>query len=170
MSDSSQLHQLQHTRLLCPQLFPGVCANSCPLSWWCYLAISSPAALLSFAFNLSQHQCFSNESTPAGTSAKEHACQVRTRKRDGLDPWVGKIPCRRKWQPTPVLLPGEAHGQRSLVGCTPWGHKESGMTDLLTLTYLLKGIKMLIFLECLLGARYFHSLLFILTKILCGRR
>ena len=52
----------------------------------------------------------------------------------------------------------------------PMGHKESGMTDLLTLTYLLKGIKMLIFLECLLGARYFHSLLFILTKILCGRR
>ena len=34
----------------------------------------------------------------------------------GLDPWVGKIPWRRKWQPTPVFLPGESYGQRSLVG------------------------------------------------------
>ena len=37
--------------------------------------------------------------------------------------WVGKILCRRKWQPTPVFLPGEFHGQRSLAGCSPWGHK-----------------------------------------------
>ena len=37
---------------------------------------------------------------------------------------VGKIPCRRKWQPTPVFLPGEFHGQRSLAGYSPWGHKE----------------------------------------------
>ena len=36
---------------------------------------------------------------------------------------------RRKWQPTPVLLPGESHGGRSLVGYSPWGHKESDMTD-----------------------------------------
>ena len=43
--------------------------------------------------------------------------------RRGFDPWVGKIPCRRKWQPTPVLLPGKFHGWRSLVGYSPWGHK-----------------------------------------------
>ena len=42
----------------------------------------------------------------------------------GFDPWVGKIPWRGKWQPTPVFLPGEFHGQRSLVGCSPRGHKE----------------------------------------------
>ena len=41
----------------------------------------------------------------------------------GSDPWVGKIPWRRKWQPTPVLLPGESHGGRSLVGYSPWGRK-----------------------------------------------
>ena len=40
-------------------------------------------------------------------------------KRCGLDPWVGKIPWRSKWQPTPVFLPGEFHGQRSLVGYSP---------------------------------------------------
>ena len=39
---------------------------------------------------------------------------------------------RRKWQPTPVFLPGESHRQRSLVGCSPWGRKESGMTKQLT--------------------------------------
>ena len=49
--------------------------------------------------------------------------------RRGFDPWVGKIPWSGKRQPTPVFLPGESHGQRSLVDYSPWGHKESGMTD-----------------------------------------
>ena len=52
-----------------------------------------------------------------------------------FNPWVGKIPWRRKWQPTLVLLPGKSHGQRSLVGYSPWGHKESDTTEWL---YLLK--------------------------------
>ena len=43
--------------------------------------------------------------------------------------WVGKIPWRKKWQPTPVFLPGQFHGQRSLVGCSPWGHRESDLTE-----------------------------------------
>ena len=47
----------------------------------------------------------------------------------GFSPWVGKIPWRRKRQPTPVLLPGKSHGQRSLVGCSPWGRKESDTTE-----------------------------------------
>ena len=42
-----------------------------------------------------------------------------------VDLWVGKIPWRRVWQPTPVFLLGESHGQRSLVGYSPWGRKES---------------------------------------------
>ena len=48
-----------------------------------------------------------------GTSGKEPACQCRGHKRYGFNPWVGKIPWRRAWQPTPVFLPGESHGQRS---------------------------------------------------------
>ena len=48
---------------------------------------------------------------------------------NNLDLWVKKIPGRRKWQPTPVFLPGESHGQRSLVGYSPRGLKESGMTE-----------------------------------------
>ena len=49
--------------------------------------------------------------------------------RPGFNPWVGKIPRRRKWQPTLVLLPGESHGQRTLVGYSPWGCKESDTTE-----------------------------------------
>ena len=45
--------------------------------------------------------------------------------RPGFNPWVGKIPWRRKWHPTPVLLPGKSHGQKILVGYGPWGRKES---------------------------------------------
>ena len=51
---------------------------------------------------------------------KESACQFRRSKRHGFNPWVGKIPCKRKWQPTPVCLPEESHGQRSLAGYSPW--------------------------------------------------
>ena len=46
-------------------------------------------------------------------------------KTHGFSPWVRKSPWRRAWQPTPVFLPGESQGQRSLAGCSPWGQKES---------------------------------------------
>ena len=46
-----------------------------------------------------------------------------------FDPWVRKIPWRRKWQLTPVFLPVKSHGERSLAGCSPWGHKESDMAE-----------------------------------------
>ena len=49
--------------------------------------------------------------------------------RPGFDLWVGKIPWRKKWQSTPALLPGKSHGQRSLVGYSPWGRKESDTTE-----------------------------------------
>ena len=60
---------------------------------------------------------------------KESACQCRRHRRLRFDPWAVKVPWSRKWQPTPVFLPGESHGQRSLVGYSPWGHKESDMTE-----------------------------------------
>ena len=77
-------------------------------------------------------------STPLGfpdySSGEEPDCQCR---RPGFNPWVGKISWRRKWQPTPVLLPGKSHGWRSLVGYSPWGRKESDMTERLHFTSLL---------------------------------
>ena len=66
---------------------------------------------------------------PGGTSGKELTCQYRRHKTFGFDHWVRKILQRRKWQPTPVFLPGKSHGQRSLAGYTPWGFKESDMTE-----------------------------------------
>ena len=63
---------------------------------------------------------------------KNLACQCRRRKRRSFDPWIRKIPWNRKWQPTPVFLPGKSHGQRSLAGYSPWGRKESNTTGLST--------------------------------------
>ena len=54
----------------------------------------------------------------------------------GLIPGSGKFPWRRKWQPIPVFLPGKSHGQRTLVGYSPWTHKESNMTEQLSIRIL----------------------------------
>ena len=66
------------------------------------------------------YTCEKRSGLPWWLSGKQPACQCW---RHGLDSWVGKIPWRRKWQPTPVFLPGKSHGQRSLVGFSPWGRK-----------------------------------------------
>ena len=58
----------------------------------------------------------------------------------GFDPWVRKILWRRKWQPTPVFLPGKSHGQRSLAGYTPKVHKASDRTEWLARDSLLGHI------------------------------
>ena len=82
--------------------------------------------------------------TPGGgplrwLSCKESTCQCGRHRRLRFDPWVRKVPWRGKWQPTPVFLPGKSHGQGSLVGYSPWGHKESDMTEQLTLLYIYNG-------------------------------
>ena len=59
---------------------------------------------------------------------------------------IGLIPERREWQPTPVLLPGEFYGQRSLVGYSPWGGKESDITEQLTLSLFQAGLTILLHL------------------------
>ena len=70
---------------------------------------------------------------PCSASGKELACQCRRHKRHRFDPWVRKIPWIRAWQPTPVFLPGESHGQRSLACYSPWGCKESDTTERLSM-------------------------------------
>ena len=163
---------LRHARLPCPSLSPRVCSNSCPLSKWCYLSISSsvipffsfpqsfPASgsfLMSQLFTSVakvlelqlQHQsfCFSWSD---GTRCCDLSfffffeCWVLSQlfhsplsplSKGSLVPlqflpleWYHLHIQRRKWHPTPVLLPGKSHGRRSLVRCSPWGHKESDMT------------------------------------------
>ena len=66
---------------------------------------------------------------PGGAGSKEFACQFRRCMRCRFNPWIGKIPWRQKCQPTLVFLPGKSHEQRRLVGCSPWGHKESDGTE-----------------------------------------
>ena len=87
MSDSLWPHGLQHAKLPSP-LSLGVCLNSCPLSRCC----------------------------PGHASGKVPSCQCRRHRGLRFDSWVGKIPWRRKWQPTPGFFPGKSHGQRSLAG------------------------------------------------------
>ena len=69
---------------------------------------------------------------PGGSSGKESSCQCTRDKRCGLDPWVGKIPCSRKWQTSLIFLPGKSHGQRRLAGYSPWDLKEWGTTEQLS--------------------------------------
>ena len=65
-------------------------------------------------------------------SDEESACSAGDRIHE-FDPWIGNISWRRKWQPAPVFLPEKPHGQKSLVGYSPWGCKEFDMTELLSL-------------------------------------
>ena len=67
-------------------------------------------------------------SHPGSASSKDPACQCKRCERREFDPWVRKILWRRVWQPTPVLLFGESHGQRSLVDYSPQSHTESDRT------------------------------------------
>ena len=69
---------------------------------------------------------------PSGSLVKASACQCRRCSRHRFHPQVGKIPWRKTWQPIPVFLRGESHGQRSLVGYSLWGCKESDKTEQLS--------------------------------------
>ena len=75
---------------------------------------------------------------PGGSDSAESACSFFTAgllpgvKKPNLPvfhPWVRKIPWRSEWLPVSVFLPGEFHGQRNLIGGSPWGHKESDTTE-----------------------------------------
>ena len=81
-----------------------------------------------FSFNLN----YFHKGLPRWRSGEESACQCRRRERCRFHPWVRKISWSRKLQPTPVFLPGKFRGQRSQVGNSPWGRKESDTTEWLT--------------------------------------
>ena len=68
---------------------------------------------------------------PRGSVVKNPAANARATG-DRFDPRVGKCPGGRKWQSTPVVLPGKSHGQRNLAGYSPWGLKELDVTERLS--------------------------------------
>ena len=111
------------------------------LTLWLYNMLDSDRAALLHFYSFSVLYIFSfldsvtylflkiclkiNLGFPGGTTGKQPPCQCRRCKRHRFDPWIRKIPWKRAWQPSPVFLPGEFHGQRSLAGYGPWGHRES---------------------------------------------
>ena len=119
---SPQLSPLSLT--LCSQhcLLPALFLPQGPLHKWslCLMCLGKSCFLRNSSLILTLAD---------GASGKEPACQCRGCKSCGFSPWVRKIPWRRTWQLTPVFLPGESHGQRSLEGCSPRGCRESDVTQ-----------------------------------------
>ena len=97
-----------------PQLYPGRMIQSWEMPW------------RSSRYGDFQEEIEVFYGLPRQLSGNESTCQFR---RPGFDAWVRKLPWRRKWQPTPVFLPGGFHEQRSLVDYSPWGHKESDTSE-----------------------------------------
>ena len=140
-SNGLMLHE--QAWLLSPSLSPGVCSNSCTLSQWCYLTISSSATLFSFclqcfpalrSFPMSQPFASGEQRIGASVSASvlpmniqgwfllEWTCLI----------FLQSIRFNYARQPPPVFLPGESQGQRSLVGYSPQGQKELDTTEWLS--------------------------------------
>ena len=107
----------------------------------------TPESTITIEYNVSSASGVEQHCVPTGMSGKEVMIELRCEGRIGLPRWrsdkesacsagavgdtvlisgVRKIPWRMSWQPTPVFLPGESHGQRSLAGCSSWGCKEFG--------------------------------------------
>ena len=103
---------------------------------FCSQEFLRPSLHYSFCFILFLAMCFLQKGFPCGSAGEESACNMGDLGSiPGFDPWVGKIPWRKKWQPIPALLPGESHGRRSLVGYSLRGHKESDTTEWLHFSY-----------------------------------
>ena len=151
-SNSVWPYGLWPARLLCPWDSAGKNAGvgshgpsrgfSQPRDWTCVSYISCTATLVPpgkplkcvYRKILSQSFATSNKTTVMSELCRWlrgelSACQCSRPRRRGFDPWVRKIPWSRKWQPIPIFLPGKFHGQRSLAGYSPWGHKESDKTE-----------------------------------------
>ena len=149
----SLVAQLLFRQLLsCVQLFvtPWTVAHQPPPSigfskqeYWGGLPFPSSCSLVGNLFFYLLLSIYLIYGLPRWLCGKEYSCQGR---RQRFDPWFGKIPRRRKWHPAPVFLPGEFHGQRRLVGYSPWGHKELDMTERLnTDVYLIYNIYLSIY-------------------------
>ena len=162
MSDSSGPHGLYPTSLLCPWNFPGKSTGV-----GCHFLLQglflmqglNPGLLhcrqtlypLSHQVSQGNLASFPGSKRSLGggndyplqySSASLVAQMVKSFpqcRRPGFDPWVGKNTWRREQIPTPLFLTGEFHGQRILMGCSPWGCKESDTTELLTFHFHCRG-------------------------------
>ena len=108
-------------------LVSGPAVGAAQILIWPYSCVFLPP--MSTAIRTNVFFCGSSQcpfSFPGGSGDKSISLQCS---RHEFDPWVGKIPWRRKWKPTPVLMAEKFHGWRTLVGYSPWGRKESDKTE-----------------------------------------
>ena len=140
------LEQLSTTKLDGSVILGNLSTFACPISsLWLKRMFSKNSSSKGFHYSKRRHSSYLvlyviNEGLPRWLNGKESACQFR---RPSFDHWVRKLPWSRKWQPTPlflpgkfhgqrklrrrqwhptpILLPGKSHGRRSLVGYSPWG-------------------------------------------------
>ena len=113
----------------CVQAEPSTDSGWRSFQVYALLTIGNWPPLLCAHLSCSKHRelyLISPNNFPGGSDGKSILLQCG---RPRFNPWDGKISWRRKWQPSPVLLPGKSHGRRSLVGYSPWGHKELDMTE-----------------------------------------
>ena len=115
-----QLHELQPTRVLSPWKFPGK-----NIGVRCHFLLQVIFPIQGSNLHFLHWQADSLPLSHLRSTGRYTRCR--------FDPWVGKSTWRRKWQPTPIFLTGESHGQRSLVGYSLWGQKESDTTELLSI-------------------------------------
>ena len=95
-------------------------------AWWA--AVHGVAQSRTRLKRLSSSSSIVDLGVRSDLAVKNPLANAHRHKRHRFNPRVGTIPWRRAWQSTPVILPGESHGQRSLVGYSPWGRTESDMT------------------------------------------
>ena len=112
-------------------------ATHSPILAWRIPWTEEPGELPSGELKRVGHDWATTTTTTTKTSLMAQMLKtLPVRQETWFNPWVRKIPWRREWKPIPEFLPGEFHGQKSLVGYSPWGHKESDMTEQLTLHFL----------------------------------
>ena len=136
MSDSVQPHRWQPTRLRHPWNSPGKNTGvGCHFLLQC-MKVKSKEVTQSCPTLCDPMDCSLPGSSVHGIFQARvlEWVAIAFSRRLRFNPWVGKIPRRRKWQPTPVFLPGKSQGQRSLAGYSQWGHKESDTTEQLHFT------------------------------------
>ena len=129
LSNSLRPHGLQPIRLLCPWDSPG--KNS---GVGCHFLLEEIFPIQGSTLGLLYCRwilyCPSRQKPQVALAVKNLLANTGRYKKCGFDSWIGKLPWRKAWQPTTVFLPGEFHGQKSLVGYSLWGCKETDMTEM----------------------------------------
>ena len=137
-----------------PPSTPLPILESLPECKWWWLTVLPPKLWI-------ESLCLSSPGLLRGCTGKESACRCR---RCGFDPWVDKIPWKRKWQLSPAFLPGKFRGPRSLAGYSPWGCKDLDSTEWLSKHTHLSSIASFLFISTLAYFSFYTNEFFPLKR------